>query len=61
MLNTVIEKISVLKDELAYQVKLWQHKGNLPALAGNDAIAVIARMQYSLGRSPCAPTGFTIS
>ncbi|ALB43095.1 MULTISPECIES: hypothetical protein [Nostocales] len=61
MINKVAEKISVLKDELAYQVKLWQHQGNLPVLTGNDAIAVIARMQYSLGRRPCAPTGFTIS
>lgn len=38
MINKVAEKISVLKDELAYKVKLWRHKGNLPALEGNDAI-----------------------
>lgn len=38
MLNNITEKISVLKDELAYHVKLWHHQHNLPPLVGNDAI-----------------------
>ena len=36
MLNTIIEKISVLKDELDYQVKLRQNESKLPALTGHD-------------------------
>lgn len=38
MINNVTEKISVLKDELVYHLKLWQHQHHLPLLAGNDTI-----------------------
>ena len=40
MINKVAEKISVLKDELAYQVKLWHHSKNLPAISAKDQLIV---------------------
>ncbi|MTJ48156.1 phytanoyl-CoA dioxygenase family protein [Dolichospermum sp. UHCC 0259] len=40
VINNVTEKISVLKDELDYKVKLWQHQINLPALDPGDKLIV---------------------
>lgn len=36
MLNAVTEKISLLKEELEYHLKLWQHHNYLPTLGGQD-------------------------
>ncbi|MFM7406078.1 MAG: phytanoyl-CoA dioxygenase [Cuspidothrix sp.] len=38
MLNNITEKISVLKEELEYHLKLWQHQNYLPILEGKDKI-----------------------
>ncbi len=40
MINKVAEKISVLKDELAYRVSLWHHGKNLPAISAKDQLIV---------------------
>ncbi|MFM7365996.1 MAG: phytanoyl-CoA dioxygenase [Cuspidothrix sp.] len=36
MLNTAIAKISLLKEELEYHLKLWHHHNYLPTLEGKD-------------------------